>query len=109
MADVAQLVRALDCGSGGRGFKTHRSPHEKMPHLLVGHFLMLHCVELTPKAVGENCQWQFEFSLLDPERRACPNEGKSVKTGALRAKASRAKQDPSFAPSAIINVCLQPN
>ncbi|SVB82206.1 uncharacterized protein METZ01_LOCUS235060 [marine metagenome] len=27
LAGVAQLVRALDCGSGGRGFKTHRSPH----------------------------------------------------------------------------------
>lgn len=26
MADVAQLVRALDCGSGGRGFKSHHSP-----------------------------------------------------------------------------------
>ena len=24
---VAQLVRALDCGSGGRGFEPHRSPH----------------------------------------------------------------------------------
>ena len=24
--DVAQLVRALDCGSGGRGFEPHRSP-----------------------------------------------------------------------------------
>ena len=29
MADVAQLVRALDCGSGGRGFKSHHSPHRK--------------------------------------------------------------------------------
>ena len=27
MADVAQLVRALDCGSGGRGFEPHHSPH----------------------------------------------------------------------------------
>ena len=26
MADVAQLVRALDCGSGGRGFESHHSP-----------------------------------------------------------------------------------
>lgn len=40
MADVAQLVRALVCGSGGRGFKTHHSPHKKMPYLLIGHFLM---------------------------------------------------------------------
>lgn len=29
MANVAQLVRALVCGAGGRGFKTHRSPHRK--------------------------------------------------------------------------------
>ena len=28
VAGVAQLVRALDCGSGGRGFEPHRSPHE---------------------------------------------------------------------------------
>ena len=27
LAGVAQLVRALDCGSGGRGFEPHRSPH----------------------------------------------------------------------------------
>ena len=27
MAGVAQQVRAPDCGSGGRGFKTHHSPH----------------------------------------------------------------------------------
>lgn len=26
MADVAQLVRALDCGSKSRGFKSRRSP-----------------------------------------------------------------------------------
>ena len=26
LADVAQLVRALDCGSGGRGFEPHHSP-----------------------------------------------------------------------------------
>ncbi len=27
MAGVAQVVRAPDCGSGGRGFKSHHSPH----------------------------------------------------------------------------------
>jgi hypothetical protein len=27
MVDVAQLVRAPDCGSGGRGFDPHHSPH----------------------------------------------------------------------------------
>lgn len=26
MADVAQLVRALVCGTGGRGFEPHHSP-----------------------------------------------------------------------------------
>ena len=29
MADVAQLVRALVCGTGGRGFEPHHSPHNK--------------------------------------------------------------------------------
>ena len=27
MVGVAQLVRAPDCGSGGRGFETRHSPH----------------------------------------------------------------------------------
>lgn len=26
MVNVAQLVRASDCGSGGRGFESHLSP-----------------------------------------------------------------------------------
>ena len=26
MVDIAQLVRAPDCGSGGRGFESHYSP-----------------------------------------------------------------------------------
>ena len=34
MADVAQLVRAPVCGTGGRGFKSHHSPQENFPHLL---------------------------------------------------------------------------
>ncbi|CAL2074822.1 hypothetical protein T190607A02C_100124 [Tenacibaculum sp. 190524A02b] len=29
MVIVAQLVRAPDCGSGGRGFETHLSPKTK--------------------------------------------------------------------------------
>ena len=29
MVVVAQLVRAPDCGSGGRGFETHLPPHRK--------------------------------------------------------------------------------
>ena len=28
MAGVAQSVRAPDCGPGGRGFDSHRSPHK---------------------------------------------------------------------------------
>ncbi len=28
MEDVAQLVRAPDCGSGGRGFEPHLSPQK---------------------------------------------------------------------------------
>ena len=31
MADVAQLVRAPVCGTGGRGFKPHHSPQDKAP------------------------------------------------------------------------------
>lgn len=31
MEIVAQLVRAPDCGSGGRGFETHLSPQKKLP------------------------------------------------------------------------------
>ncbi len=27
MVDVAQLVRASDCGSGGRGFESHHPPY----------------------------------------------------------------------------------
>lgn len=27
MVGVAQLVRALDCDSGGRGFEPHHPPH----------------------------------------------------------------------------------
>jgi hypothetical protein len=27
VVNVAQLVRAPDCGSGGRGFESHHSPH----------------------------------------------------------------------------------
>src|SRR5690606_12154292 len=32
MAGVAQLVRAPDCGSGGRGFETHHSPQRIIVH-----------------------------------------------------------------------------
>ena len=31
MADVAHLVRAPGCGSGGSGFNPHHSPHRNAP------------------------------------------------------------------------------
>ena len=38
MADVAQSVRASDCGPEGRGFNSHHSPHAKKPRFF-GAFL----------------------------------------------------------------------
>lgn len=43
MADVAQLVRALDCGSGGRGFETHHSPQDKILTFTVGLLFWMIC------------------------------------------------------------------
>lgn len=41
MVSVAQLVRASDCGSEGRGFESHRSPQDrKKAILLQGGFFM---------------------------------------------------------------------
>ncbi len=40
MVDVAQLVRAPDCGSGGRGFKSHLPP-KKNPITLWGFLFFL--------------------------------------------------------------------
>tara|TARA_B100000287_G_C20352081_1_gene670234 strand:+ start:54 stop:212 length:159 start_codon:yes stop_codon:yes gene_type:complete len=34
MVVVAQLVRAPDCGSGGRGFESHHPPKKKEQSLL---------------------------------------------------------------------------
>ncbi len=36
---VAQLVRAPDCGSGGRGFETRLCPHKKSVYLVKRFFL----------------------------------------------------------------------
>ena len=33
MVNVAQLVRALDCGSKGRGFESHLSPQKAVRSL----------------------------------------------------------------------------
>ena len=40
MVAVAQLVRASDCGSEGRGFETHQSP-DTFPRFFPGDFLLL--------------------------------------------------------------------
>ena len=56
MADVAQLVRALVCGTGGRGFDPHHSPHIKSPTLHGVFYMEESCVEPAPEAMGENCQ-----------------------------------------------------
>jgi hypothetical protein len=47
---VAQLVRALDCGSRGRGFETHHPPSDT-PDGTVGGFLFIGS-ERTPPAGG---------------------------------------------------------
>lgn len=39
MDDVAQLVRALDCGSRGRGFDPHHCPNNKPSKFLDGFFV----------------------------------------------------------------------
>ena len=39
MAGVAQLVRALDCGSGGRAFDPRHSPQSKRPRIYLGFLL----------------------------------------------------------------------
>ena len=41
---VAQLVRASDCGSEGRGFETHHSPKKKHPNF--GCFFILYFHEI---------------------------------------------------------------
>lgn len=35
MVGVAQVARAPDCGSGGRGFESHHPPHENKPLLRI--------------------------------------------------------------------------
>ena len=42
MVDVAQLVRAPVCGTGGRGFESHLPPH-----LILYKFIILGCSQAT--------------------------------------------------------------
>ena len=51
MVNVAQLVRATDCGSVGRGFETHLSPQRlsfRQPFLVLSH-LKKNSIIFTPK------------------------------------------------------------
>ena len=52
MAGVAQLVRAPDCGPGGREFDSRRPPHYFLPHWGVAKWLR-HRI-LIPAFVGSN-------------------------------------------------------
>ena len=45
MVDVAQLVRASDCGSEGRGFESHHLPKQIKPCLWHGFFILQLSVE----------------------------------------------------------------
>ena len=45
MVAVAQLVRAPDCGSGGRGFDPHQSPITKIDLVLILYLLTLNMTE----------------------------------------------------------------
>ena len=47
VADVAQLVRAPGCGSGGRGFDSHHSP-QKLIATLFGWLFVSGVTELDP-------------------------------------------------------------
>ena len=53
MVIVAQLVRAPDCGSGGRGFETHLSPKGKAVKR------MLHGFFCTPKSPDARIEGDF--------------------------------------------------
>ena len=56
MVDVAQLVRAPVCGTGGRGFKSRHPPHTYSHRTLVGFFnAFLAC--LSPTIVGDFLLW----------------------------------------------------
>lgn len=41
MVGVAQLVRALDCDSGGRGFEPHHPPHLNILFILFSEIFLI--------------------------------------------------------------------
>ncbi len=59
MVDVAQLVRALDCGSRGRGFKSHLPPKIKRRWLgATCVFFCLRCMLFIQK-IPSSCEKYF--------------------------------------------------
>ena len=46
MVVVAQLVRALVCGAGGRGFESHQSPIKKVEELIAPLFYLIYFCSL---------------------------------------------------------------
>lgn len=65
--DVAQLVRAPDCGSGGRGFKSHLSPKAQNTFTrILGFFYFIFCSTSKYKIMN------FE-SILNRIKRALPS------------------------------------
>ena len=57
MVDLAQLVRASDCGSEGRGFEPHIPPKEKLNRNRLTGFVF---IEFLQKSPNKN----FPFLLL---------------------------------------------
>ena len=57
VVDVAQLVRAPDCGSGGRGFESHHPPQVEANFLLfilLGRSQAVRQRALDPRCAGSN-------------------------------------------------------
>ena len=67
MVNVAQLVRASDCGSEGRGFEPHLSPQNGEPKRLSFHFGVKEILNYAAKAA-------FRFAA----RRSVLGGGKSL-------------------------------
>ena len=65
MVVVAQLVRAPDCGSGGRRFETDLPPKEKPRHCL-GFFVRKHLVRMSCNVCAQKAIpriWEIGFSI----------------------------------------------